>query len=162
MTAFKDTSGRTWTLALNVDALKRVRALCDVDLMDVVQDRGELLGRLSSDPVLLCDVIYAICKPDADAKGASDEDFGRAMAGDAVDQATNALLEALVDFFPGPRRAVLARVFKKLKAVQAKALVLANARLDDPELDAQIDREMKKMLEPTPGESSDDAPASSA
>ena len=91
MRAFTDNAGRSWSLAVNVDAIKRVKSLLGVNLMDAVE--GTLLEKLVSDPVLLCDVIYAVCKPQADAQGVRDEDFGRAMAGDAIDLATTAMLE---------------------------------------------------------------------
>jgi len=52
MKTFTDNAGRSWTVALNVDALKRVRSLCDVDLMQIVSDGGKLLDRLMADPVL--------------------------------------------------------------------------------------------------------------
>ena len=61
---------------------------------------GTLLEKLINDPILLCDVIYCVCMEEADSRGVSDEDFGRAMAGDAIELATTALLEELVDFFP--------------------------------------------------------------
>ena len=40
----------------------------------------------------------------AEKQKISDEDFGRGLGGDAIDSATTALLEELVDFFPQRRR----------------------------------------------------------
>ena len=48
MKTFHDSTGRAWTVALNVGVLKRVRSLCDVDLMAAVE--GKLVERLVSDP----------------------------------------------------------------------------------------------------------------
>ena len=101
MKTFTDNGGRTWTVSITVNAIKRVRGLLDVDLLEVVG--GKLIDRLITDPVLLCDIVYAVCKPEADAQGVSDEDFGKAMAGDAIEHATTALLEELVSFSPSPR-----------------------------------------------------------
>ena len=56
MRTFVDNAGRTWTVAVNVDAIKRVRTLCNVNLLEIVE--GDLLGRLANDPILLCDVLY--------------------------------------------------------------------------------------------------------
>jgi len=134
---FKDNAGRTWTVCVNVDAIKRVRTELDVNLMEAVE--GDLLERLSTDPVLLCDVIYVVCRPEADAQQISDEDFGRAMAGDAIEHATTAILEELVDFFPRGKRRVLHKALAKLQAVEAKAVEYAQARLEDPELDRRIE-----------------------
>ena len=128
MKTFADNAGRTWTLAINVDVLKRVRGLVDVNLLDILD--GKLIERLYRDPVLLCDVVYAVCKSEADAKSVSDEDFGRAMAGDAIEQATKALLEELVLFSPSPRdRANLQRVLETTWRVMDKARDLVEARL---------------------------------
>ena len=137
MKTFKDNAGRTWTVSVNVDAIRRVRSALGVNLMEAVE--GDLLEQLSSDPVLLCDVIYVVCRPEAEARSVSDEDFGRAMAGDAIGHATAALLEDLVDFFPQGRRRVLSKALAKLQAVEARALGYAEARLDDPELDRRIE-----------------------
>jgi len=128
MKTFTDNAGRTWTIAINVDAIKRVRGLLDVDLLDILD--GQLIERLYRDPVLLCDVVYAVCKPEADAKGVSDEDFGRAMAGDAIEHATKALLEELVGFSPSPRdRANLQRILEMTWNVMDKARDAIEAKL---------------------------------
>jgi hypothetical protein len=148
MKTFNDNAGRTWTVTINVDAIKRVKSLLSVNLLEAVE--GKLLERLVSDPVLLCDVIYAVCKPEADAKGVSDEDFGRSMAGDAIDLATTALLEELVDFFPQQRRRLLRKALEKLRKLESMALTAAETRLDSPELE----RQMQELLAPSKVEGS--------
>lgn len=130
MKTFTDNAGRTWTIAVNVDAIKRVRGLLQVDLLAVVE--GKLIEQLIRDPVLLCDVIYAVCKPEADANNISDTDFGKAMAGDAIEHATKALLEELANFSPNPRdRANLGRVLTTTWAAMDKARDLIGARLEN-------------------------------
>ena len=136
MKTFNDNAGRTWTVTVNVDAIKRVKSLLSVNLMEAVE--GKLLERLVSDPVLLCDVIYAVCKPEADAKGVSDEDFGRSMAGDAIDLATTAMLEELCDFFPIGRRTLLRKALVKLRKLESMVLAAAEARLESPEIERQL------------------------
>ena len=37
MKSFTDNAGRIWTVAVNVAAIKRVRAICDVDLNAIVE-----------------------------------------------------------------------------------------------------------------------------
>ena len=154
MKTFKDNADRTWTVTVNVDAIKRVRSLLSIDLMEAVE--GKLIERLIGDPVLLCDVIYCVCKEDADAKGITDEEFGRSMAGDAIELATTALLEELVDFFPQGKRQLLRKALAKLETLQETMLAVVSERLDSPELDAQLLAELRKL-----GDSSGDSPASS-
>ena len=93
------------------------------------------------------------CKPEADAHNVTDEDFGRAMAGDAIDLAATALLEELVGFFPQGRRKLLAKALEKLRTLEAMALQAAQTRLESPEL--------QRELEAALGSSSGSSPASS-
>lgn len=161
MHTFNDTQGRTWSVTINVDAIRRVRGLLDINLLDAVE--GKLLERLVSDPVLLCDILFALVKPEAEARQVSDEDFGRALGGDVLDQATTALLEELVDFFPSGRRAVFRKALEKLKRLEAIALETATRRLESAELEQQMAAALTATLsESMPGGSSGSSPASSA
>lgn len=127
MPTFSDTQGRAWCVTITVDTLRRVRTLTGTDLLGVLG--GDLIERLASDPMLLADVLYAVVKPEADARGVDDADFGRALAGDAVTAATQALLEGLVAFFPTPRARLLRQALAKLEAWQTAALNAAEQRL---------------------------------
>lgn len=158
MRSFKDNEGRQWSVDINVAAIKRVRGLTGTDLMQVIE--GTLIEKLIRDPVLLCDVVYALCKPDADTRSVSDEDFGKAMAGDAIEHATSAVLEELVGFCPSPRdRANLGRVLQATKKVMDRARDLVEKKLDSGELDRLADRLLSEGQ--TAGSSSTNAPASS-
>lgn len=119
MRTFVDNAGRTWTIAINVWAIKRVRGLAGVDLYSLVDGSNfEALGKLLQDPISLVDVLFVLCKEEADRLNVSDEDFGRAMAGDSLSRATDAFLAEYTDFFPDPRvRAGLAKVLEKSRAI---------------------------------------------
>jgi hypothetical protein len=168
MRSFTDNAGRQWQVEINVAALKRVRGLVRVDLMQPIEGTGGLLERLVRDPVLLCDVVYALCKPEADTRGVSDEDFGRAMAGDAIEHATAAVLEELVAFCPSPRdRANLGRVLQATREVMDKARDLATRRIDHLIQSGELQRLAENALgedppPPTPGGTSGTAPEPSA
>jgi len=152
---FTDNAGRVWTVAINVNAIKRVRALANVNLLEVIE--GTLLERLIRDPILLCDVVYAVCKPEADKVGVSDEEFGQAMAGDAIDHATKALLEELVGFSPSRQaRMNLQRILETTWRVMDKAHEAVAARIDSGE----IERAAEQLLA-TSSSSSGSSPASS-
>jgi hypothetical protein len=139
MHSFQDNAGRTWTVAINVAAVKRVRGLLNVDLYKLVDDGFRPLGELVSDPVRLADVLYCLCKDEADARHVSDEDFGRALYGDAITMAADAFVEELIDFFPDARtRASLTKVLAAGRKVRDKLLDHAGTVLDqiDPEAEA--------------------------
>jgi len=153
MASFKDNAGRNWAVRIDVGAVKQVRDTLDVDLMDTVE--GKLLEQLATDPVLLVDVLYVLCREQADAQSVSDVDFGRAIAGDVIDSAVDAFLEALVGFFPSRRRQLLAKARDKYRTLEKLVLDEAERRLDSDELEKRLRREMS-------GDWPSSAPASSA
>ncbi len=157
MKTFTDNAERSWNVSINVAAVKRVRDLVGVDLLEIVE--GTLIEKLIRDPILLCDIIYAVCKPQAEEREppVTDEEFGRAMAGDAIEHATTALLEDLVSFCPSPRdRANLGRVLEATTRVMDRARDLIEEKLDSGELDR-----MAELALANAGDSSGSAPESS-
>ena len=149
MKNFHDNAGRNWTVTLNVATLKRIRALTSIDLINIIsldehrKPNVELLERLSEDPILLVDVLYAACKPEADAQNVTDEQFGAAMAGDAIEHATNALLEELVSFFPDPKRKVLQKILDANRRFGETLKRKVEAELNT--LEAKIDQEVTRL-----------------
>jgi hypothetical protein len=114
----KDVNNFQWEIKVNVNTLRRIKALCGVDLMELIsvnEKTGnmntELLERLSSDPILLVDILYATCKPQADEKNITDEQFGELWVGDQIEVAVNTLLGEIINFFPEAKR----KVWQKIK-----------------------------------------------
>jgi hypothetical protein len=120
MKTFTDTAGRTWTLAISVNSVKRCRAfLGGFDLYTLVDEEFRGLAKLLGDPVPLVDVLYVLCKDEADARSLSDEDFGRGMAGDCLVAAADAFVAELADFFPDPQvRAALRKMMPAIRGLQ--------------------------------------------
>ena len=150
MKSFTDNTGRTWTLVVNVATIKRVRALCGVDLNSIVEvedgkPAAKLLERLSGDPVLLVDVLYAVCRPECEQKGVSDEDFGAAMAGDAVEQATDALLDEVIDFFPAAKREAFRRILSASRRFGEAARQRMEAMLADGKFEEKLVSELGRL-----------------
>ena len=153
MKSFTDNAGRIWTVAVNVAALKRVRAICNVDLNAIVEmdeknnPSTKLLEQLSTDPVLLVDVLYAVCKNEADAQGITDEEFGMAMAGDVTDHGTAALLDEIVNFFPEAKR----QAFQKILSATRRFEKIAREKLDSLISDGKFEEELVSKLEQLTG-----------
>ncbi|MGN0880118.1 MAG: hypothetical protein ACI4WT_11810 [Oligosphaeraceae bacterium] len=162
MKSFTDSLGRTWTLVVNVATIKRVRALCGVDLNAIVEvedgkPSAKLLERLSSDPVLLVDVLCAVCRPECERRGVSDEDFGAAMAGDAVEQATDALLDEVIDFFPEAKRTAFRRILSASRRFGEAARRRMEAMLADGKFEERLVSELERLtgLSPSAPESAE-------
>lgn len=126
MHAFTDAAGRQWPLVLTVSTIKRLRDVLAVDLLEVAG--GNLLNRLADDPCLLVDVIYVIAKPEADAKNVSDEEFGKGMVGNVLDEAASALMKELLDFFPRAQRVrALGSMARKAAELEAECTAALRA-----------------------------------
>ena len=151
MKSFKDKVGKTWIIEVNVRQVRKVRALLNIDLANMIQFEAEngktntdLLDKLSSDPCLLVDVIYALCKDQADTLNITDEQFGENMNGDTVEAATVALLEEMVDFFPEAKRRVLRVILNQAEALTRQMQETAAAVLENPEFQETLKSQLMK------------------
>jgi len=125
MTRFTDLHGRVWVLELNVTAIRRVRDLAKVNLLDF-----EAVGRLLTDPIGFCDVLYCLCQGQVEAAGVSDVQFGEGLAGDALLAAFTAFQEECGNFCPRPStRQALQQLFAKSAAVADQVATRAQQQI---------------------------------
>ena len=116
MKNFTDAKGRAWNININVASVKRVLSLVQIDLQKYSDPA--LIQRLMDEPVVIVDVIFALCKPEADAAKITDEDFGQAMYGDAIDRATEAFLAEWSDFFQKGQRTLIKASLAKFQELR--------------------------------------------
>jgi hypothetical protein len=127
MKMFRDKNSREWKIEINIGAVKRVRDLLKLDLLESGQENKiPALTQLGTDIVALIDTIFVIVKPQADQAGISDEQFAEAIGGQAGFDATNAFYEELADFFQSLGRNELAKATR----AQKKMLELTIQRLE--------------------------------
>lgn len=135
MRTFKDSEGREWPIALNIGAAKRVKDALGVDLLD-----PGCLRTLAADPYTVANVLYVACEAKAKERSLSDEQFGEALRGDVIDQATDALLDELVDFFPKRQREALTALLATIRKGQQEGAALAQEKILSPAMDQAIQR----------------------
>ena len=158
MHIFKDNQGRSWNFALNVWEMKRIRASLGVDLVNAValgkdgNVQADLVDRIANDPCLLVDILWVVCEEQAKEDGVSDVDFGSSLAGDAVEEATRAFLDELVDFFPGARRLFLCKAVELARRYAAQTDAALKAALESPEFEARLAASMSSSTK-SPGSS---------
>jgi hypothetical protein len=144
---FTDLTGRKWSVAVTVKTIEAVRRMCEVDL---VAPGGEVIQRLHDDPVLLCNVLFVVCSDQAAAEGVTDEQFGGVLGGDALEEATRALLEGVVGFFPKHRREAIRAAWTRYAELETAATSRVTERLASPTIDqavlAHVDRAMDASL----------------
>lgn len=144
MPTFKDNRGQEWVLEVTVDDIRNVRKRLDFNLVDISE---ESINKLYDDPVLLVDVIWLLCESQATGKKIKDVEFGRSLRGDAIEEATAALLESIADFFPGSRRSLLKQVISTTEEMRTKVDGLAMDQISDPELVNRVVKATKTKME---------------
>lgn len=148
MQIFKDRDGREWQVVLNVFQMKRVRAALGIDLVNVIelekdgQVKVDMIDRIANDPCLLVDILWVLVQEQAKPLNVTDEQFGTALAGDAIEAATKAFLDELVDFFPGARRLFLKKAVELARKFGGEANEVLEKALEDPELESRVRESM--------------------
>jgi hypothetical protein len=134
MHKFQDNQGREWRIALNGWQLKKLKDQLDFDARD-----HESILRAAEDPALICNVLYVLCEDQAKADAVSEQAFGEALTGDAIDDATEAYLAESVDFFPRSHRPALQKLLATTKEYQTRATAMAAEKLGSPEMSQLIE-----------------------
>ncbi len=108
MASFRDKAAGEWEVGITVGALRRVLNATGIDLMKLFEpdgpnERGDdpsaELRKLLLRPVVIADVIFAAVEPEAKRRGVDVEAFGELLEGNALAEATDALMTALEVFF---------------------------------------------------------------
>ena len=133
---FKDKSGRSWDCTLSIAALKRIKTMLDVDLLDLLAGGSVAEGvkRVILSPQSACDVLYVAVKPQADAAGLTDEQFGELLAGHVLADGLADLLTEIEVFFgatQGPQAAAALRaMIAKRDQIAASVWTQARERIE--------------------------------
>ena len=130
MKIWKDAEGHAYETKITVAEIRDVKTELGINLMDIAT--GDLLQRISEDVILLCDILYVINRSQAKEYGIDDVQFGRNLYGDALEEATHAFMEEMINFFPNQRtRQLLTKAMTKGQERMDKALDLAEKSLEE-------------------------------
>ena len=130
MKIWKDAEGHAYETRITVAEVRDVKTELGINLMDIAT--GDLLQRISEDVILLCDILYVINRSQAKEYGIDDVQFGRNLYGDALEEATRAFMEEMINFFPNQRtRQLLTKAMTKGQERMDKALDLAEKSLEE-------------------------------
>ncbi|MCE9618432.1 MAG: hypothetical protein K8R92_00800 [Planctomycetes bacterium] len=143
MQSFKTSDETVWTVEVDINSLRRVKRLLGIDLLQIIDKDSNLLQQLMH-PVMLCDVLYALCKPQADSMQVTDEKFGK-LLGNAIEPATVALIDSITDFFQNPiERENMKKVIQAMRSTREKGRMMVAENLD-----AVLERATEQTLSQT-------------
>lgn len=138
MQVFKDQNGRQWSVAITLGSARRLKAN-GFDLQAAID--GKLLERLYSDVFSLGAFLWVLCEEQAKTAGISEEQFAEGFAGDAINVATDAVIEEIISFFPSARRNAIQKAWQKMQAIEGRTLALALEKIgaiDPDQMAAQL------------------------
>lgn len=133
-----DKEGRDWSTAISVATIKRVKELAGVLLTDAADT--DLVERLYSDVMLLCDVLYAVSMPQAEQRDITSSQFGELLVGDTIDRACESLMVDLIDFFPSGRRPIVTRIVAAARRLTEEKVKLVDQKMSDQQVESMIRR----------------------
>lgn len=135
MRMFTDTAGEEWGVSVPISAAKRVRQLTGIDLYDV--NDGSLFKQLDN-PITLVDVLYVLCKPEADARGVDDVTFGSRVPPSALEEITDAIVvESAAMLYPAARREAVLELWRRIRDVRGRLAATLIERLGKIDIDAK-------------------------
>ncbi|KKL70195.1 hypothetical protein LCGC14_2107340 [marine sediment metagenome] len=170
MPTFKDDKGRDWRVHVDLPAIVNVREIDTEEPIDLgsLKDMASNNIRMGDDTCLLCAVLFVVCEEQAKERELDYVKFSKLILGDVIEEATLALEEATISFFPQSRRSLLQRLQKKVNKVQEAGMNLVSEKLDSPDLEARILATMRETMDTamneslTPLSSATNSPESSA
>ena len=151
MKTIRDTTGREWTIEINVSAIRRVKAATDVDLTKLVEPEDTTFKELTSDLFRLFDVVCAVLQPQFDDRNVTAEQFGESLDEATAEQAAMAILEGTIDFFREEKRTLLKRAYSKVtkaaNRLRETSFDQAMRAVETDEFDQVIETAMTETLE---------------
>jgi len=144
MAKFSDADKQDWSVRIDVAALRRVREEAGVDLGGTRS--GEDFYALSTDECKLVTILYVLCKAQIDERELTEEQFASRFAGDVLDDAAAALLEALIHFSRRDQRPALIKQRDVVTRGIQKVYQLAEAAIDPEQVEAEIESRFHATL----------------
>lgn len=157
MHSFCDTDGNAWRVAVTLREHARFKSQLGVDIFTLLDDSAALLNRLHTDWDLIGNMLMICVAGQMADRDYSAERFVAALAGDVLEDAQAALVDAIVDFFPRQRREALAKMVAKGRQVGHRAQQIAMERTTEALEQLDVD-----SLARTLTDSAGNAPGSAA
>lgn len=128
---FKDAKGRVWNCHVTWGAIRRSAAAdCDLSLVE------ELLGDFHRGSIKLVDALWCVIEPQAKRDNVTREDFEEQLCSDFIDEAREALLGGLRDFFPSDRANLIAAANDEVKSQMRNLLASQKPSIESPGVSA--------------------------
>lgn len=139
---FTDNEGDEWGVAVHFETVAAIEDALEVKFADMADDNGPLM-RMLNDYMFCFRCLFVACESQCKARGVDSKGFSKRIVGDAFTLAQDALINAVIAFFPNPeRRDAAVDLVRRMR--NAEALLTRKARQELESLD--MDRLTDQML----------------
>lgn len=160
-TIFQDSKDRAWTLGITFGDIKRVLTLVGVNLAkpgrqlpkdidavsiaDLPDEDQPLYFRLSTDAILLIDVVFALVEPQAKEKGVDAEEFGMSITPAMFADISNKFWEVYHVFFLEAGDMLQAKLIEQVK--RARKEMEKRSEQVSQMIDNAVDKKISEAME---------------
>lgn len=141
---FKDASGREWTVAFNLGIVRDLKDTVGFDFADL-QD-GRAFVAISNDMQKFCIMLWMLCEKQADAFKVSEEEFAKGIDAEALEQASDAIVAAVVNFTQPRIRPAVKEVYERIASAQEAGVETLREWAETGEIEKEIKKQMKEEL----------------
>lgn len=114
-----------YVVRLDLAAADRVLTHTQIDLLKIDESGAGVFG-LYENPRVAAVVLWQVVEPEARTHGCSQVDFLDSLDGEIIERGVDALVQALIDFFPQSKRPALEALRSQVQALQK----MASARVE--------------------------------
>lgn len=144
MATFKDLGGNEWIIGFNIGNCRRLLELTRLDFANAHD--GKAVSEIQADDSKMVQVLWLLVEEQAKLKGIDEDAFWQKLDGNVLEEAQNAIEEAVLGFTRPERRAALKAILDKKREAMAKAMGLAIAKVQAVEMDQKIEAAIEKQL----------------
>ena len=115
---FKDAAGRIWSLKVNVGNYTTIRDDYGVDITNITEGKTSWMSTLADDMTTFVGILVELTNKERTSRELSLEEFIEGLEGDVLVEATDAVLQAAVNFLPAHHRLAFMKVLEKIRQGQ--------------------------------------------
>lgn len=119
MKTFKTLDGTDWKVVVTVGTVKRVLDDTGLKLTDMFTSQ-KATEQFLSDDIKFCELLWSVVRPQAAEAGVTIDQFFSTIDGTVVENAAEALVSEIVDFFQEPRRSVLRKIWARYQEAKQR------------------------------------------
>jgi hypothetical protein len=153
MATFQDNLSRTWHIDITVIELKKLKDEFQLDLGECASRENKILAQLSTNTVLLVDVLSCLLEEQIKHLGLNERQFAQGIVGAGITKALDALVEAIINFSQPREGQVLRAMWNKLEATKELATERVLGRMEELDVDQLVTQQIDEALKTLPRKS---------